>query len=129
MKLQDTTLLRQQAYIDGRWCDADSGQTLAVNDPASGELLGHVPLMGSAEAVRAIEAAEAALADWRGRTAKERASILRRWFELLLEHEQDLARLMTREQGKPCTKPWARSATPPPSSSGSPRKASASTAM
>ncbi|EKT4468706.1 NAD-dependent succinate-semialdehyde dehydrogenase [Pseudomonas putida] len=101
MKLQDNKLFRQQAYIAGRWCDADGQQTLAVNDPASGELLGHVPLMGAAEAVRAIEAAEAALADWRGRTAKERANILRRWFELLLEHEQDLALLMTREQGKP----------------------------
>ncbi|MFK8328406.1 NAD-dependent succinate-semialdehyde dehydrogenase [Pseudomonas sp. BJa5] len=101
MQLNDNTLLRQQAYIDGRWCDADDGRSLAVSDPANGTLLGHVPLMGGAEAERAIEAAEAALADWRGRTAKDRAQVLRRWFELLLEHEQDLARLMTFEQGKP----------------------------
>jgi succinate-semialdehyde dehydrogenase/glutarate-semialdehyde dehydrogenase len=72
-----------------------------VHDPANGEHLGHVPLMGGAEAVRAIEAADAALAGWRAKTAKERAQILRRWFELLLEHEQDLAQLMTFEQGKP----------------------------
>ncbi|WP_460422831.1 NAD-dependent succinate-semialdehyde dehydrogenase [Pseudomonas sp. ZL2] len=101
MKLNDNKLFRQQAYIAGRWCDADDGRSLNVTDPASGELLGSVPLMAGAEAVRAIEAAEAALADWRGRTAKERAQVLRRWFELLLEHEQDLARLMTFEQGKP----------------------------
>ncbi|MCE5981625.1 NAD-dependent succinate-semialdehyde dehydrogenase [Pseudomonas sp. LF19] len=101
MKLNDNKLFRQQAYIAGRWCDADDGRSLNVTDPANGELLGSVPLMAGAEAVRAIEAAEAALADWRGRTAKERAQVLRRWFELLLEHEQDLARLMTFEQGKP----------------------------
>jgi succinate-semialdehyde dehydrogenase/glutarate-semialdehyde dehydrogenase len=101
VKLNDNKLFRQQAYIAGRWCDADDGRSLNVTDPANGELLGSVPLMAGAEAVRAIEAAEAALADWRGRTAKERAQVLRRWFELLLEHEQDLARLMTFEQGKP----------------------------
>ncbi|MEF9900807.1 MAG: NAD-dependent succinate-semialdehyde dehydrogenase [Pseudomonas sp.] len=101
MKLNDNKLFRQQAYIAGRWCDADDGRSLQVTDPANGELLGSVPLMGGAEAMRAIEAAEAALGEWRARTAKERAQILRRWFELLLEHEQDLARLMTFEQGKP----------------------------
>ncbi len=101
MKLNDSNLFRQQAYIDGRWCDADDGRSLDVHDPASGERLGSVPLMGGAEAVRAIEAANAALEGWRAKTAKERAQILRRWFELLLEHEEDLARLMTFEQGKP----------------------------
>lgn len=101
MKLNDSTLLRQQAYIDGRWCDADDGRSLDVHDPATGDCLGQVPLMGGNEAVRAIEAANAALEGWRAKTAKERAQILRRWFELLLEHEEDLARLMTFEQGKP----------------------------
>ncbi|MFV3305401.1 NADP-dependent succinate-semialdehyde dehydrogenase [Pseudomonas sp. NY15181] len=101
MKLNDSNLFRQQAYVDGRWCDADDGRSLDVHDPASGERLGSVPLMGGAEAVRAIEAANAALEGWRAKTAKERAQILRRWFELLLEHEEDLARLMTFEQGKP----------------------------
>ncbi|MDF3933810.1 NAD-dependent succinate-semialdehyde dehydrogenase [Pseudomonas citronellolis] len=101
MKLNDSKLFRQQAYIAGAWCDADDGRTVAVTDPASGELLGHVPLMGGAETVRAIEAADAALEGWRAKTAKERAQVLRRWFELLLENEDDLARLMTFEQGKP----------------------------
>ncbi|MCP8464429.1 NAD-dependent succinate-semialdehyde dehydrogenase [Pseudomonas sp. ZM23] len=101
MKLNDCKLFRQQAYVDGRWCDADDGRSLDVHDPATGERLGSVPLMGGAEAVRAIEAANAALEGWRAKTAKERAQILRRWFELLLEHEEDLARLMTFEQGKP----------------------------
>ena len=101
MNLNDPRLLRQQAFIDGAWRDADEGRTVAVTDPASGELLAHVPLMGAAEAVRAIEAADAALPAWRARTAKDRAQILRRWYELMLEHEQDLALLMTLEQGKP----------------------------
>ncbi|PJG59386.1 NAD-dependent succinate-semialdehyde dehydrogenase [Aeromonas cavernicola] len=101
MKLNDVTLLRQQAYIAGRWCDADDAQTLEVNDPATTALLGHVPLMGAAETTRAIEAAEAALPQWRAKTAKERAQILRRWFDLVSEHEADLACLMTFEQGKP----------------------------
>ncbi|WP_447594458.1 NAD-dependent succinate-semialdehyde dehydrogenase [Aquipseudomonas campi] len=101
MNLNDPRLLRQQAFIDGAWRDADEGRIVAVTDPASGELLAHVPLMGAAEAVRAIEAADAALPAWRARTAKDRAQILRRWYELMLEHEQDLALLMTLEQGKP----------------------------
>ena len=101
MKLNDPTLLRQQAYINGHWCDADDGRQVEVCDPANGERLGSVPLMGGAETVRAIEAAEAALQGWRERTAKDRAQVLRRWFELLLQHEDDLARLMTFEQGKP----------------------------
>lgn len=101
MNLNDPQLFRQQAYIAGRWCDADDGQTLAVTDPADGRSLGHVPLMGGVEAVRAIEAADQALPGWRALTAKARAQILRGWFDLTLEHEQDLARLMTLEQGKP----------------------------
>ncbi|MFC5699330.1 NADP-dependent succinate-semialdehyde dehydrogenase [Pseudomonas sp. GCM10022186] len=101
MNLKDNDLFRQQAFIAGAWCDADAGRTVDVTDPASGELLGQVPDMGGMETLRAIEAADAALPAWRARTAKERAQILRRWFELMLEHEDDLARLMTLEQGKP----------------------------
>ncbi|MCY1282680.1 Glutarate-semialdehyde dehydrogenase DavD [compost metagenome] len=101
MNLKDNDLFRQQAFIGGTWCDADDGRTVAVSDPASGELLGSVPNMGGMETLRAIEAADAALPAWRARTAKERAQILRRWFELMLQHEDDLARLMTLEQGKP----------------------------
>ncbi len=103
MNLKDNDLFRQQAFIAGAWCDADDGRTVDVTDPASGELLGRVPDMGGAETLRAIEAADAALPAWRSRTAKERAQILRRWFELMLQHEDDLARLMTLEQGKPLT--------------------------
>lgn len=101
MNLKDSLLFRQQAYIAGTWCDADNGSTLDVCDPATDQRIGQVPLMCGVEAERAIEAADKALSDWRGRTAKERAQILRRWFELMLEHEQDLAQLMTWEQGKP----------------------------
>lgn len=101
MKRNDNTLFRQQACIDGRWCDAASGDTVAVFDPALGEQVGTVPRMGEAETVAAIEAANAALPAWKQRTAKERAGLLRKWFELILQHEQDLAVLMTHEQGKP----------------------------
>ncbi|MBP6900130.1 MAG: NAD-dependent succinate-semialdehyde dehydrogenase [Burkholderiaceae bacterium] len=101
LALNDGALLRQQMLVDGRWCDADDGATLAVHDPASGELLARVPDAGEAETERAIAAAAAAFEPWRSRTAEDRGRILRRWFELLLAHQQDLALLMTREQGKP----------------------------
>ncbi|MDM8350551.1 NADP-dependent succinate-semialdehyde dehydrogenase [Pseudomonas sp. sp1636] len=101
MQLKNAHLFRQQAYIDGAWLDADSGQTIAVNNPASGEIIGSVPKMGRAETRRAIEAAERALPAWSALTAKERASKLRRWFELMMENQDDLGRLMTIEQGKP----------------------------
>ncbi|MNF39130.1 Glutarate-semialdehyde dehydrogenase DavD [compost metagenome] len=101
MQLKDTQLFRQQAYIDGTWLDADSGQTIKVNNPATNEIIGTVPKMGAAETRRAIEAADRALPAWRALTAKERATKLRRWFELLMENQDDLGRLMTLEQGKP----------------------------
>ncbi|MHB0806990.1 NADP-dependent succinate-semialdehyde dehydrogenase [Stutzerimonas nitrititolerans] len=103
MQLKDSSLFRQQAYVDGAWLDADGGQTLEVNNPASGEVLGTVPKMGAAETRRAIEAAERALPAWRDLTAKERSQALRRWFELIMQNQEDLARLMTLEQGKPLT--------------------------
>jgi len=101
MKLNDPLLFRQRAYVDGAWCDADSGATVAVLDPANGEQIATVPLMGEAEAEQAIEAAYAALPGWKAKTGKERAKLLRRWFDLIEQHEDDLARLMTWEQGKP----------------------------
>jgi succinate-semialdehyde dehydrogenase/glutarate-semialdehyde dehydrogenase len=101
MKLNDEKLFRQQAYIDGEWVDAIGGATLAVEDPASGERLGTVPKMGAEETRRAIAAAARAWPSWRARTAKERAQILRRWYELMMANQEDLARLMTAEQGKP----------------------------
>src|SRR5690606_3565415 len=101
MQLKDSQLFRQQAFIAGEWCDADGGKTLAVNNPATGETIGTVPRMGAAETRRAIEAADKALPAWRALTAKERSAKLRRWFELMMENQDDLGRLMTMEQGKP----------------------------
>ena len=103
MQLHNQDLFRQQAYIDGQWVDADNGQTIAVNNPATGEILGNVPKMGRAETRRAIDAAERALPAWRDLTAKDRANRLRKWFELMMANQEDLARLMTMEQGKPLT--------------------------
>ncbi|WP_313430205.1 NADP-dependent succinate-semialdehyde dehydrogenase, partial [Pseudomonas sp.] len=101
MQLKDAQLFRQQAFINGEWLDADSGQTINVTNPATGEVIGTVPKMGTAETRRAIEAADKALPAWRALTAKERSAKLRRWFELMIENQDDLARLMTTEQGKP----------------------------
>jgi len=101
LKLKDAKLLRNQCYIDGQWVDADSGKTLAVTNPATDELLGTVPSVGAAETRRAIEAANAAWPAWRGKTAKERSAILRRWAELMMANQEDLAVIMTAEQGKP----------------------------
>lgn len=94
-------LFKTQAYIDGRWCGSDSGKVLEVFNPADGSLIGTVPDMGEAEAVAAVEAAQAAWAAWRQKTAKERAALLRRWFDLMMQHQDDLAYLLTLEQGKP----------------------------
>ena len=101
MQLNDPTLFRQQAMINGRWRDASGKETLAVTNPANGQPLGNVPKMGAGETREAIDAAARALPAWRALTAKERSSILRRWGELMMEHQDDLARLMTLEQGKP----------------------------
>ena len=101
MKIADSKLFRQQAYVAGQWSDADGGGTIAVNNPATDGVLGTVPKMGSAETRRAIDAASAAYPAWRARTGKERAAILRRWFELMMENQDDLGVLMTAEQGKP----------------------------
>ena len=101
MRLSDPKLFRQQCYIDGKWSSADGGGTVPVSNPANGEVLGTVPKMGAAETRRAIEAAERALPAWQAKTAKERAAILRKWYELMMANQEDLAQLMTAEQGKP----------------------------
>ncbi|MGH6619220.1 MAG: NADP-dependent succinate-semialdehyde dehydrogenase [Alphaproteobacteria bacterium] len=101
MKLKDSSLFRQQCYIDGAWVDADGGETIPVTNPANGEQIGTVPKMGAAETRRAIEAANRAYPAWRRKTAKERGAILRKWYDLLLANQDDLAVLMTTEQGKP----------------------------
>ena len=101
MKLNDAQFLRDQCYIDGRWSAADSGRTFPVTDPATGRTLARVPDMGAAETRRAVAAADAAWGPWRAKTGKERAAVLRKWFELIVANADDLARLMTAEQGKP----------------------------
>ncbi|PWB80756.1 MAG: succinate-semialdehyde dehydrogenase (NADP(+)) [Methylocystaceae bacterium] len=103
MSARESGLYRQQAFIDGAWVGADSGASFAVRDPATGALLAEVPDQGVAEARRAIAAAERALPAWRGKTAKERAQILRRWYELMLAEQERLAHIITAEQGKPLT--------------------------
>jgi succinate-semialdehyde dehydrogenase/glutarate-semialdehyde dehydrogenase len=94
-------LLRRQAFLDGRWVDADSGETFPVLDPATGETIAEVPRMGAAETRRALEAASRALPEWKGRTARERARVLRRVADLMEERAQELASLLVLEQGKP----------------------------
>ena len=101
MKLSDPKLFRQQCYINGNWVDATSGETIDVTNPATGEVLGSIPKMGAAETKQAIDAANAAWPAWRAKTAKERAGILRKWFELMMANQDDLGVLMTAEQGKP----------------------------
>lgn len=101
MRLADPELLRELCYIDGRWVAADNDQTIDVTNPATGDVIGRVPRMGSSETRRAINAAQAALAAWRALTAKERASRLQAWFREIMSHQEDLAQIMTAEQGKP----------------------------
>src|SRR5215213_6407609 len=101
MQLKDPTILRTKASIGGQWIDADSGATLDVHNPATGEKLGRVPKMGVSETRRAIAAAAAAMPAWARKTAKERAVVMRRWFDLMMANQDDLAILMTAEQGKP----------------------------
>lgn len=99
--LKDPTLFREANYIDGQWLPAKAGHAIAIHNPANGELVGHVPAFGAEETARAIAAAKKALPAWRALTAKERAGKLRRLFELMMENQEDLARIMTAEQGKP----------------------------
>ena len=101
MILRDNGIFRQQCYIDGEWSDADSGATLDVTNPSNSASLGQIPKMGSDETRRAIACADAAWPAWRDKTAAERSVILRRWNDLMLEHQEDLAQIMTAEQGKP----------------------------
>lgn len=101
MQLNDPTLLKSKCYVDGAWIDAQSGATFDVKNPASGDVLTGVPKCGAAETETAIAAAKNAFGPWAKKSAKERAAIVRRWRDLMLDHQEDLARLMTAEQGKP----------------------------
>ena len=101
MQLSDKNLLKTKAYINGKWVDGDSGDTFAVTDPATGESIADVASCGTAETRRAIEAAEVAMLAWRKRSVKDRAAILRKWFNLMMDAQEDLAQILTAEQGKP----------------------------
>jgi len=100
LSLCDSTLLKSQAYINGQWVDADNGATFPVTNPATGEVIINVAKVGAAETARAIDSAHAAMADWQKRPAKARAVILRKWYDLMMENQEDLAQIMTAEQGK-----------------------------
>jgi succinate-semialdehyde dehydrogenase/glutarate-semialdehyde dehydrogenase len=101
LDLKDPKLFREQCYIDGAWVAADSKKTFSVDNPATGETIGTVPDMGTAETKRAIEAADRAWPAWRAKTAKERSAILRKWFDLMMANQDDLGLILTTEQGKP----------------------------
>lgn len=101
LKLKDPSLLKTQSYIDGQWVDADGGETVAVTNPATGETVAAVAKCGTSETRRMIKAAEAAQKSWAKTTVKERAALLRSWFNLIMQHQEDLAQILTAEQGKP----------------------------
>ncbi|WP_141112727.1 aldehyde dehydrogenase family protein, partial [Acinetobacter baumannii] len=101
MQLNELTLFRQQAFVAGKWCDADHQQTSEILNPATLEIIGTVPNMGKAEAERAIEAAKEAWPLWKNKTAKDRSIILKKWFDLIISNADELAFILTSEQGKP----------------------------
>ncbi len=101
MQLNDPSLLATRAFIGGEWVDADSGGTFEVIDPATGDVVAAVADLGAEETGRAIDIADTAMGEWASMTAKQRGVILRRWYDLMLEHQEDLARIMTAEMGKP----------------------------
>src|SRR5947208_16683521 len=102
-QLKDPRLFREACYVDGQWVQASSGETSKVDNPATGEIIGTVPKLTGAETRQAIEAANRAFPAWSKKTAKERAAVLRRWFDLMMENQDDLARLMTLERGNALT--------------------------
>src|SRR5471030_582458 len=101
MVLQDSRLFRQASYIDGAWLGAGTNGAIDVDNPATGEIIGTVPRLGRVETRGAIDAAARAFPSWHRKTAKERAVVMRRWFDLMIANQEDLAQLMTAEQGKP----------------------------
>lgn len=103
MQLKNSELLKQQVYINGQWLDADDGKSLPVSNPATDEIIGRVPSVSAAQVEQAVQAAEAALEGWKQKTAKERSALLRTWFNLIVENQEDLAVILSTEQGKPIT--------------------------
>ena len=103
VELRDPKLFRQACYIDGAWIESASKQTIDVDNPATGDVIGTVPKLGRSETKQAIDAAARAFPEWRKKTAKERAAVMRKWYDLMIANQEDLAKLMTTEQGKPLT--------------------------
>jgi len=103
VQLNDPKLFRQACYVDGAWIESGAQGAIDVDNPATGEVIGNVPRLGRAETRQAIDAAARAFPAWRSKTGKERAQVMRRWFDLMMANQDDLARLMTTEQGKPLT--------------------------
>ncbi|MCI5220779.1 MAG: aldehyde dehydrogenase family protein, partial [Candidatus Electrothrix sp. LOE2] len=101
MNLKNKDLLCSRCFINGRWVSSGGEKSIAVHNPANGELVGSVPSLGREETLQAVEAAEAAWPAWRSRTAHERSRLIRRWYDLIIENQEDLASIMTAEQGKP----------------------------
>ncbi|MDX1529276.1 MAG: aldehyde dehydrogenase family protein, partial [Gammaproteobacteria bacterium] len=99
--LKNDALFREQCYINGKWVDSDDGEVIEVNNPATGEVVGTVPSLKTEQTRAAIEAANDAWKAWRSKTGKERCNALRKWYNLMMENQEDLAVLMTTEQGKP----------------------------
>ena len=101
MELKNNTLFKETCFIGGKWIESDSGEKIKVNNPANNEIIGEVPKCSTSETAKAIDEAQAAFPDWRDKTAKERSIILRNWYDLMLLNQNDLAHIMTIEQGKP----------------------------
>lgn len=101
MPLDHPLLFKSLCYVDGHWLRSDDGASIAVQNPADQSVIGHVPMLGQAQITSAVDAAQRAFADWREQSLESRAGLLRRWAELILQHQEDLARILSQEQGKP----------------------------
>ena len=122
MKITESKFYRDRCYINGEWITADSGETISVNNPATLEEIGTVPKCETAETKRAIEAANEAWPEWRAKSARQRSDILRKWFDLMVQNKEELAQMMTIEQGKPIMNLEVKLAMVHPLWSGSQRK-------
>ncbi len=103
MQLKNSGLFKQQVFIDGQWLEAEQNKSFAVINPATGETIAHVPSVSEQQVVKAVEAADQALQSWKQTTAKERSILLKKWYQLMIEHQEDLAIILSTEQGKPMT--------------------------
>lgn len=129
MQLDQMALFHQQAFVAGQWCNADNQNTSNIYNPATQEIIGTVPNMGKAEADRAIQAAVSHWAVWKNKTAKDRSTILKKWFELMVAHADELAFILTSEQGKPLAEARGKFSMRPALWNGLPKKPNACMAI